>query len=126
MELVGQQQLPVGRHLAVDERGVLLRATWRLDHGFINLSLWREDLCVETFHLTPAAAAELVSFLASGLADATAVASAARLIAIEAEAEREVPPSPATRVTEQVRTTSRSVRSWVAGVLGSAAEKVEP
>ena len=60
MELAEQQQLPVGRHLAVDERGVLLRATWRLDHGFINLSLWRDDTCVETFHLTPAAAAELV------------------------------------------------------------------
>jgi hypothetical protein len=126
MELVGQQQLPVGRHLAVDERGVLLRATWRLDHGFINLSLWRDDVCVETFHLTPAAAAELVSFLASGLADATAVASAARLIALEAEAAGAASGSPATRVADQVRITSRSVRSWVAGVLGAAAEKVEP
>jgi hypothetical protein len=126
MELVGQQQLPVGRHLAVDERGVLLRATWRLDHGFINLSLWRDDVCVETFHLTPAAAAELVSFLATGLAEATAVASAARLIALEDQRTREATPSPVARVAGQVRTTSRSIRSWLAGVLGSAAEKVRP
>jgi len=123
MELAAQQQLPVGRHLAVDERGVLLRATWRLDHGFINLSLWRDDVCVETFHLTPAAAAELISFLASGLADATAVASAARLTAIRGEAE---PRPTATRFADQVRSSTRSVRSWVAGVLGTAADKVEP
>jgi hypothetical protein len=77
-------QLPVGRHLAVDERGVGLRATWRLDHGFVNLSLWRGETCVETFHLTPAAAAELVSFLARGLADATAVASMAQVAPLRA------------------------------------------
>jgi len=125
MELAEQQQLPVGRHLAVDERGVLLRATWRLDHGFINLSLWRDDTCVETFHLTPAAAAELVSFLASGLADATAVASAARLTAIQGGSE-DSPPPPTARLADQMRTTSRSVRSWLAGVLGTAADKVDP
>ena len=58
------------RHLAVDERGVGLRATWRFEHGFVNLSLWRRDMCVETFHLTPAEASRLIAFLVDGLARA--------------------------------------------------------
>lgn len=70
--------LPVGRHLSIDERGVALRATWRLDHGFINLSLWRRDRCVETFHLTPGEAAQLVGFLVDGLADAATAAPMAQ------------------------------------------------
>lgn len=58
------------RHLAVDERGIGLRATWRLELGFVNLSLWRHDVCVETFRLTPAEASRLVGFLVEGLARA--------------------------------------------------------
>lgn len=65
------RQLPVGRILAVDERGIGMRATWHLERGFINLSLWRDDRCVETFHLTPSDAARLVGFLTEGLADVT-------------------------------------------------------
>ncbi len=64
-------QLPVrNRHLDIDERGVGLRATWHLNRGFLNLSLWRDDRCVETFHLTPGGAGRLVGFIVSGLADA--------------------------------------------------------
>jgi hypothetical protein len=63
------RQLPVGRILAVDDRGIGMRATWHLERGFINLSLWREDVCVETFHLTPTDAAHLVSFLVTGMAE---------------------------------------------------------
>ena len=63
--------LPVGRILAVDERGIGLRCTWHLERGFINLSLWRDDTCVETFHLSPSDAGALVSFLTAGLADVT-------------------------------------------------------
>ena len=58
------------RHLAIDERGIGLRATWRLERGFVNLSLWRHDACVETFHLTPAEASRLIAFLVEGLARA--------------------------------------------------------
>jgi hypothetical protein len=58
------------RHLAIDERGIGLRATWRLEHGFVNLSLWRHDRCVETFRLTPAEASRLIGFLVEGLARA--------------------------------------------------------
>lgn len=64
------QQLPVqGRHFALDERGVGLRATWHLELGFVNLSLWSGDRCVQTFHLTPVEAGRLVAFLANGLAE---------------------------------------------------------
>jgi hypothetical protein len=113
-------QLPVGRHLAVDERGVGLRATWRLDHGFINLSLWREGTCVETFHLTPAAAAELIAFLSRGLADATAIAAMAHLTALD-DAGRARP-----SVADRVNATTRSLRARLARGLGAAAERLDP
>lgn len=61
---------PSGSMWAIDERGVGLRATWRHERGFVNLSVWRDDVCVETFHLSPADAARLVSFVADGLAEA--------------------------------------------------------
>lgn len=64
-------QFPVQpRHFAVDERGVGLRATWHADCGFVNLSLWSGNRCVQTFHLTPVETGRLVGFLAAVLADA--------------------------------------------------------
>lgn len=63
--------LPVGRELFVDERGVGLRATWHLEHGFVNVSIWRGDSCTETFHMSVPDAARLVGFLAEGLGEAT-------------------------------------------------------
>jgi hypothetical protein len=41
------------RYFAVDDQGTGLRATWRHERGFVNLSLWRGDTCVETFRLAP-------------------------------------------------------------------------
>ncbi len=71
METGAVYRLPVqGRHFVVDERGVGMRATWHLDRGFVNLSLWRNESCVETFHLTPSEAGRLVGFLANGLGEA--------------------------------------------------------
>ncbi len=61
------RQLPVGRVLFVDERDVGLRATWHLDRGFANLSVWRGDRCQETFHLKVTDAARFIGFLAEGL-----------------------------------------------------------
>ena len=65
-------QLPVGRALFVDERGMGLRATWHLDRGIVNLSVWRGDRCAETFWLSVTDAGDLVQFLVSGLTEATA------------------------------------------------------
>lgn len=65
---VGTDQVAAIRMLASDEQGVGLRATWRPRFGFVNLSLWRDRRCVETFHLSPVDAARLVSFLAESLA----------------------------------------------------------
>ncbi|CAN5580128.1 hypothetical protein BH18ACT1_BH18ACT1_16770 [soil metagenome] len=64
-------QLPVGRVLFMDERGVVLRATWHLERGIVNLSVWREDVCVETFWLGVRDSARLVQFLVDGLAEPT-------------------------------------------------------
>jgi hypothetical protein len=60
----------LGRYLALDERGVGLRATWRPASGFTNVSLWRGEVCVETFHLSPEQMGELVAFLGMSLATA--------------------------------------------------------
>ena len=64
--------LPVGRVLFADEQGVGLRATWHLERGVVNLSVWRETRCVETFRLTVGDAARLAGFLVEGLGEATA------------------------------------------------------
>jgi len=70
----------LGRYLTVDERGRGLRATWRPVHGFVNLSLWRGDVCVETFHLTSEQMGELISFLATSLATAAPEPPALRIV----------------------------------------------
>ncbi len=120
MEPVRALGLPVGRHLAVDERGIGLRATWRLDRGFVNLSLWRGNACVETFHMTPAAAAELIAFLAGGLADATAVATTATVRSLH----REVPPR--RRILASAAAEARLVRTRIARALAAAASRIDP
>jgi hypothetical protein len=57
----------MGRYLAVDEQGRGLRATWRPDRGFTNVSLWEGNVCVETFHLSAQQMGELIAFLGMGL-----------------------------------------------------------
>lgn len=54
--------------MALDERGIGLRATWHPARGFINVSLWRDDRCVETFHLSPHASSDLTAFVVRTLA----------------------------------------------------------
>ncbi len=63
-------QLPAGRALFVDDRGLGLRATWHPERGIVNLSVWRDDRCAETFHLPVADVGRLVAFLVGGLTDA--------------------------------------------------------
>jgi hypothetical protein len=70
MPSVGEvRRLPAGRALFVDERGMGLRATWHPERGIVNLSVWRDDRCVETFWLSMADAGRLASFLVTGLAE---------------------------------------------------------
>ena len=53
-------------------------ATWRLDRGFVDLSLWRDNRCTETFHLTHAEAGRLINFLVGRLADAASATTGSR------------------------------------------------
>ncbi len=92
------------RHLAVDERGTGLRATWRLELGFVNLSLWRRDFCVETFRLTPAEASRLIGFLVEGLARAVPEPVPARLAVVPAPTPYRV------RVAEALERTAARLR----------------
>lgn len=69
------------RYLAVDDDGRGLRATWRPAQGMTNLSLWRDDVCVETFHLSTEQMGELIAFLATGLATAVPARAALRVVA---------------------------------------------
>lgn len=64
------RRLPVGGALFVDERGRGLRATWHPEKGMVNLSLWRDDRCVETFWLPMSQVSALVGFLVEGLGEA--------------------------------------------------------
>lgn len=72
MEAENTFQLAPGVHgrrfIVLDERGVGLQATWHPKRGFINLSLWRDDRCVETFQLTPGTASDLMAFVMRALA----------------------------------------------------------
>jgi hypothetical protein len=67
------RDLPLGRLLLIDGRGRGLRGSWHLDRGLVNLSVWREDRCVETFHLSVADAGRLAAFLVECLGEAAVV-----------------------------------------------------
>lgn len=100
------------RHFALDERGVGLRATWHAEHGFVNLSLWSDDRCIQTFHLTPAEAARLVGFLAGVLAGAVP--------------DPALPRRPVLAAVPEVEVTSRlgALRRDVAALLDTAARRL--
>ena len=116
------EQLPdlLGRHIAIDERGIGLRATWRPAHGFINVSLWRDSECVETFHLAPDDAGELIAFLGRSLAMTTPRASAPGLRLVNApEPKRESVRQSIARITTRVRTSASDL-------LAATAARVRP
>ena len=62
-------ELPTGRVLFSDAEGRVLRATWHLDRGLVNLSVWNDDRCTETFRLSLGDAAQFVAFLVEGLSE---------------------------------------------------------
>ena len=112
--------VPHDRQFGVDERGVALQATWRLDRGFINLSLWRNNICVETFHLAPAAAADFIAFLARGLRERNLGGTAGKRGADRITQQA----SPAVR--KSLSALARSTRSKVARGLESAGSRIDP
>jgi len=57
------------RELIADGRRSALRATWHNEAGYIVLSLWRDNVCVATSHLTPREAGRLAAFITAGLAE---------------------------------------------------------
>ena len=62
--------LPVHGHWTWDARGDgrAVRISTHPESGLLNLSLWREDVCVGTARLRPDDAASLVAGLTDGLA----------------------------------------------------------
>jgi hypothetical protein len=114
--------LPTGRAFFADQRGVVLRATWHLDRGFLNLSIWDGAACVATFQLQIRDVPRLVSFLADGLGTAAGEAlewGRARLAAAPpppttATTTGDTPTAPVTAalntVADRVRDTWRSFR----------------
>jgi len=120
---VHQLHVP-GRHLAVDERGIGLRATWHVERGFVNLSLWRNDRCVETFHLTPVEAGRLIGFLVSRLADAVPDPADASLAAVPPSAPGQ--PSPPSTAVKRLSGSLGSLRHDLAGALDRAANRLRP
>jgi hypothetical protein len=86
--------LPVGRAFFADERGVMLRTTWHLDRGFLNMSIWQDTLCVATFQLQVADAARLAGFLVDGLGDATATLLEERAVPAPPPSAYVPPPPP--------------------------------
>ena len=92
----------------VDDQGHGLRATWHLDRGMVNLSVWRDNRCSDTFHLSVGDAARLAGFLVEGLGEATS----GLLRAAEADARR--PRRSWNRGLERlVREGRRSLGSWI-------------
>jgi hypothetical protein len=84
----------VGRAFFADERGVVLRTTWHLDRGFLNLSIWRDNLCVSTFQLAVADTARLVGFLVDGLGEATSMLVGGRETVTALAVDAAPPPPP--------------------------------
>jgi hypothetical protein len=67
-----QRGLPGRREVFIDDRGAGLRLTWHADQMTTVVSLWREDVCIGTFHLEPLEAARVIEFLSSQLAEVAA------------------------------------------------------
>lgn len=109
MSIAEVYELPVGRVLFNDDQGRVLRATWHLDRGFVNLSVWNDDRCTETFRLSLSNSAQLVGFLAEGLSDATT-----RLLHAVTTSTSPEPPDMGTSVSSRVRSSRARIAAWIA------------
>ncbi|WP_448624657.1 hypothetical protein [Geodermatophilus sp. URMC 64] len=66
--------LPTHGRWAWDTRGGgrAVRVSTHADVGLLNVSVWRDDVCVGTVRLAPADAAQLITGLSDGLAELAA------------------------------------------------------
>jgi hypothetical protein len=119
MERGGTASVPeiMGRYLAVDEKGTGLRATWRPAQSFTNVSLWRGDVCVETFHLSTEQMGELIAFLGTSLAAAWPAQTALRVVP---------PHEPRLSQSHPLHVALRRGRDATARLLNAAASRVRP
>lgn len=109
MSIAEVYELPAGRVLFNDDEGRVLRATWHLDRGFVNLSVWNYDRCTETFRLSLSDSAQLVAFLVEGLSDATS-----RLLRAVTPSTSPESPAKTTSVSSRVRSSRARVAGWIA------------
>ena len=116
--------LPVGRAFFADERGVMLRTTWHLDRGFLNMSIWQDTLCVATFQLQVADAARLAGFLVEGLGDATTAMLEARELQAEI-VHRPDPPPPYPYASPSPVGLAATVGDAVRTVVGAVGEQFQ-
>lgn len=115
----------IQRFVAVDDEGTGLRATWRPAHGFVNLSFWRDERCVETFHLAPAEAGRLIGFLATTLTAEVPAPNASPLRVVgDAPAERH--PTTLAAATRRLTETTAASRRLLAAGLDAAARRLRP
>ena len=84
----------IGRELFIDEDGTALRASWHLDQGLVNLSVWRGDRCTETFPLAIEDASRLIACPVAGLTAAARSGS-----------EPPADSGPTTSILEELRST---------------------
>jgi hypothetical protein len=110
MNVAEVYELPTGRVLFSDAEGRVLRATWHLDRGLVNLSVWNDDRCTETFRLSLGDAAQFVAFLVEGLSDATS-----RLLrAVNSPIPTTSTPNRRVAWTSRVRSARTLVAAWIA------------
>jgi hypothetical protein len=109
---------PSRAHWAWDARGHdrAVRVSPHPQENVVNLSVWREDLCVGTVRLGPADVAVLIAGLTDGLADlaqrpartsATVAELADRLTRVESRLARPTWRTTATAAAARVRTALR-------------------
>ena len=111
-------RLPSSGRWAWDARGDsrAVRVSPHVEENVVNLSVWRDDICVGTVRLQPTEAAALVEGLTEGLAQLAErpVDDVARMRVMEARLARLE-----ARIAEPAwRTAATAARNWVRGVRG--------
>ena len=108
MSIAEVYELPTGRVLFSDEQGRVLRATWHLDQRLVNLSVWNNDRCTETFRLSLGDAAQFIAFLVEGVTDATD-----RLLQAVSASTATVTPDRRASMASRVRLARVRFASWI-------------